>query len=190
MRIVLTLALCLLANVAQADALNYDYVYLSKVGNSSNGNGTGGGYKSFGENTHAFFSADDTAFYSGSHRDWNYDMKTWRVGIGGHYKIGKRTMIAPELAVFHSRGTVTSSEWPDGHAMSGNGYMVEVDLRHALTDRIELSAAARRTQYAGDSWNEFIGGVMFHATHHWAFGVLQHRTDQKSATEFTVRYYY
>lgn len=190
MRTILLLALFLLASAAHADALNYDYVYLSKIGNSSNGNGTGGGYKSFGENSHVFFSYDDTAFYAGSRSNWDYDMKTLRVGAGGHYRIGKRTMIAPEIALFHSSGTVKAPSWPSAHNMGGNGYMVEVDLRHALTDHIELSASARRTQFAGERWNEFVGGVMLHATHHWAFGVLQHRRDSKSATEFTVRYYY
>ena len=92
------LAMTLLSGAATADVLNYDYVYLSKNGTESDGTGTGGGYKSFGEHTHLFLSYDDTAFYAGSHENWDYDLKTLRVGAGGHYLIGARTMIAPSVS--------------------------------------------------------------------------------------------
>jgi hypothetical protein len=195
MRRLLLFAALLLPGLAPAQTLNYDYVYLSRngtgsEGRGSDGHGTAGGYKSFGEHTHGFASVDDTAFYAGIHADWDYDLKTWRVGAGGHYMIGERTMIAPALSVFHSEGDVLAPSWPAPRKLNGNGYIAEVDLRHAATARIELVAAARRTQFAGDRWNELVGGVMFHATPKWAFGALYHRREQKDSTEFTVRYYY
>ena len=190
MRKPLLLALLLLPGLAPAEVLNYDYVYLSRNGTESDGHGTAGGYKSFGRHTHVFLSADDTAFYAGSHDNWTYDLKTWRAGAGGHYMIGKRTMIAPALSVFHSEGTVLAPSWLAPRRLNGNGTIAEVDLRHAMSDRIELVAAARRTQFQGDRWSELVGGVMFHATPKWAVGALDHRREQANATEFTVRYYY
>jgi hypothetical protein len=184
------LALASLPSLAMADALNYDYVYLSKNGTESDGNGTAGGYKSLGDHTHVFASYDDTAFYAGSHDNWDYDLKTLRVGAGGHYLIGARTMIAPSLSVFHSSGEVLAPTWAAPRKLGGTGYIAEFDLRHAVTDWLELTAAARRTQFAGDRWNEYVGGVMFHASHHWAFGALYHDREQQHSTEFTVRYYY
>jgi len=189
MRRILFLAL-LLPGLAPAEVLDYDYVYLSRNGTESDGNGTAGGFKSFGEHTHLFASVDDTAFYAGSHADWDYDLKTWRVGAGGHYRLGPNTMIAPALSVFHSEGEVLAPSWTAPRRLNGNGYIAEVDLRHALNQRVELVAAARRTQFDGERWNELVGGVMFHATPKWAFGALYHRREQRNSTEFTVRYYY
>lgn len=190
MRKLLLLAALLLPGLARAEVLDYDYVYLSRNGTEQDGHGTGGGYKSFGEHTHVFLSVDDTAFYAGSHADWDYDLKTWRVGAGGHYMIGPRTMIAPALSVFHSQGDVQAPGWLAPQRLSANGYIAELDLRHAVNDRVELVAAVRRTQFDGDRWNELVGGVMFHATPKWAFGALYHRREDRNATEFTVRYYY
>ena len=143
MRRILFLAL-LLPGLAPAEVLDYDYVYLSRNGTESDGNGTAGGFKSFGEHTHLFASVDDTAFYAGSHADWDYDLKTWRVGAGGHYRLGPNTMIAPALSVFHSEGEVLAPSWTAPRRLNGNGYIAEVDLRHALNPRVELVAAARR----------------------------------------------
>jgi hypothetical protein len=190
MRFALLLAALLLPGLAPAEVLNYDYVYLSRNGTESDGHGTAGGYKSLGQYTHVFLSVDDTAFYAGSHDNWDYDLKTWRIGAGGHYMIGARTMVAPALSVFHSEGTVLAPSWLAPHRLNGNGYIAEVDLRHAVNDHVELVAAARRTEFQGERWNELVGGVMFHANAKWAFGALYHRREQKNSTEFTVRYYY
>jgi hypothetical protein len=59
-----------------------------------------------------------------------------------------------------------------------------------LTQHLELVGTARRTQFDGTRWNELVGGLMVHATPKWAFGALHHRREGRSATEFTVRYYY
>lgn len=190
-----TLPLLWLPGLARAEVLNYDYVYLSKNGTGSDGkaadgNGTAGGYKSFGQHTHVFLSYDDTAFYAGSNPNWDYNLKTVRIGAGGHYLIGKRTMIAPALSVFRSSGAVMAPGWAAPRRLSGTGYIAEFDLRHALNDHVELIVAARRSQFAGTRWNETIGGVMFHATDKWAFGALYHDRERQRSTEFTVRYYY
>lgn len=190
MRRPLLLAALLLPGLAPAQTLNYDYVYLSRNGTESDGHGTAGGYKSFGEHTHVVLSADDTAFYAGSNPSWDYDLRTWRIGAGGHYLLGTRTMIAPAVSVFHSEGSVMAPSWLAPRRLNGNGYIAEVDLRHAATLQIELVAAARRTQFQGDRWNELVGGVIFHATPKWAVGALYHRREERNATEFTVRFYY
>src|SRR3546814_21011996 len=92
-RRLLVAVLVLLPGIAAAEALNYDYVYLSKNGTesdgSSNGNGAAGGFKSFGGHTHVFASWDDTAFYAGSNPAWDYDLRTLRIGAGGHYRVGR-----------------------------------------------------------------------------------------------------
>jgi hypothetical protein len=190
MRGTLLLALALLPTTAAAEALNYDYVYLSRNGTESDGSGTAGGYKSFGTHTHVFASYDDTAFYAGSHANWDYDLRTLRVGAGGHYLLGARTMIAPSFSVFRSRGDVLAPTWAAPRKLEGTGYIAEFDLRHAVTDWLELTVAARRSRFADSTWSEYVGGVMFHASDHWAVGALYHDREGQAATEFTVRYYY
>ena len=190
MRRLLVLALLLLPGAAAAEVLNYDYVYLSRNGTESDGNGTAGGFKSFGGHTHVFASYDDTAFYAGSNANWDYDLETLRVGVGGHYLLGQRTMIAPSLSVFRSSGEVMSPSWTSPRKLSGTGYIAQFDLRHAVTDWLELTAAARLTHFDGESSTELVGGVMFHANDKWALGVLYHDRDEQASTEFTVRYYY
>src|SRR3546814_19646637 len=92
-RRLLVAVLALLPGIAAAEALNYDYVYMSKNGTesdgSSNGNGAAGGFKSFGGHTHVFASLDDTAFYAGSNTDWAYDLRTLLFGAVGPYHVGK-----------------------------------------------------------------------------------------------------
>lgn len=196
MRRLLLLAMALLPGAARADVLNYDYVYLSKNGTetdraSNDGDGmAAGGYKSFGKRTHVFLSYDNTALYAGSHPDWDYDLKTWRIGAGGHYFLGKRTLIAPSLSIFRSSGEVLAPSWTAPRKLEGTGYIVQFELRHAVTDWLELTAAARRTKFVDGTSNEYIGGVMFHVNHNWALGMLYHDRERKRSTEFTVRYYY
>lgn len=196
MRRLLLMAMMLLPGVALAEVLNYDYVYLSKNGTESDpgskgGDGVaGGGFKSFGKRTHVFLSYDDTALYAGSNPNWDYDLKTWRIGAGGHYLIGKRTMIAPSLSVFRSSGEVMAPNWTAPRKLEGTGHIVQVDLRHAVTNWLELTAAARRSKFLDGSSTEFVGGVMFHPNATWAVGVLYHDREQKRSTEFTVRRYY
>ena len=194
-RLLLTSAVVLLPAAARAEVLNYDYVYLSKEGAASgesedDGNGTAGGFKSFGDHTHVFMSYDDTAFYAGNHEDWDYDLKTWRAGAGGHYFIGKRTMIAPAFAVFRSRGEVMAPGWEAPRKLAGTGTILEVDLRHAVTDWLELVASARRTRFEDATWTELVGGVLFHPSDEWAVGALYHDRDDARSTELTLRYYY
>ncbi len=196
LKLMLVLAIALLPGVALAEVLNYDYVYLSKNGSESDvpfddGDGTAaGGFKSFGKRTHVFLSYDDTALYAVSNPNWDYDLKTWRVGAGGHYLIGKRTMIAPAFSVFRSSGEVMAPSWNAPRKLSGTGYIAQLDLRHAVTKWLELTAAARRTKFIDETSTEFVGGVLVHPTDKWAFGVLYNRREQKTSTEFTVRYYY
>ncbi|MDG6347531.1 hypothetical protein QAA18_02045 [Luteimonas sp. 8-5] len=190
MRTCAALALLLVSGAANAEVLDYDYVYLSRNGTESDGNGSGGGFKSFGGHTHVFASYDDTAFYAGRHDDWDYDLQTLRVGAGGHYLIGERTMIAPSLSVFRSRGEAKAPSWDEPRELEGTGYIAQFDLRHAVTDWLEITAAARLTRFDGDSATEMVGGVMFHATDNWAFGALYHHRDGGDTTELTVRYYY
>lgn len=186
--------LALLPVPSLAEVLNYDYVYLSREGaasgRSDNGDGTAGGFKSFGDHTHVFLSYDDSAFYAGSNQHWDYDLKTWRIGAGGHYLIGKRTMIAPSLAVFRSRGEVMAPSWMAPRRMSGTGTILELDLRHAVTRWLELTAGARRTRFEDDSWTELVGGVLLHPTDRWAVGALHHDREGERSTELTVRFYY
>ena len=188
------LALLLLPACAGAEVLNYDYVYLSKEGaasgQSGGGNGTAGGFKSLGQHTHVFLSYDDTAFYAGSHENWDYDLKTWRVGAGGHYLIGTKTMIAPSFAIFRSRGEVKAPTWASSRGLSGNGTILELDVRHAVTHWLELVGGARRTRFQDESWSELVGGVLVHPNDRWALGVLYHDREDERSTELTLRYYY
>ena len=194
-RSLLGAALVVSAPAATAEVLNYDYVYLSKEGAASgqqgdSGNGTAGGFKSFGDHTHVFASYDDTAFYAGSNADWDYNLKTLRVGAGGHYLIGKRTMIAPSFAVFRSRGEVMAPAWVAPRKLAGNGSILELDVRHAVTDWLEIVGGVRRTRFEDASWTELVGGVLFHPSDRWAVGALHHDRDDARSTELTLRFYY
>ena len=196
MRGTLLLALSLLPGAALAEVLNYDYVYLSKNGTESDtpfekGDGVAaGGFKSFRKHTHFFLSYDDNALYAGTNPNWDYDLKTWRIGAGGHYLIGKRTMIAPALSVFRSHGEAMAPGWDAPRQLRGTGYVAQVDLRHAFNDHLEATLAARRSQSQSQSSNEFVGGMLYHLNDTWAVGVLYHDRDPRPSTEFTVRYYY
>lgn len=177
-----------------AEILNYNYVYLSRNGTESDqdsgGGTTAGGYKSIREHLHVFGSYDDGALYAGSHPTWAYDLKTLRVGAGGHFFLGKRTVFAPSLSIFYSHGTAKAPSWSVPHQLSGTGFIAQFELRHAVTRWLELTAAARRTKSIDGSSTELIGGVMLHVHPKWAVGVMEHEREHKASTELTVRYYY
>jgi hypothetical protein len=180
---------------ARAEVLNYDYVYLSREGAASGasgdgGNGAAGGFRSFGAHTHVFASLDDTAFYAGSNADWDYDLTTLRVGVGGHYPLGPRTMLAPSIAVFRSQGEVMVPAWAARRDLEATGAILELDIRHAVTRWLELVGGVRRTRFDGQAWNETAAGVMVHPTDRWAFGAIHHDRAGERSTELTVRYYY
>ena len=191
----LALAALLVPGAAGAEVLNYDYVYLSRNGMESGerpaGEGnTMGGFKELGDHTHVFASIDDGGAYGTANPAWDYDVRTLRVGIGGHYRLGERTMIAPAVAVLRVEGDTMAPSWAAPREVSGTGHVVQLDVRHAVTDWLELTAAARHTKLLGDSSTELVGGVLFHFSDAFAFGALYHDRDASSSTEFTVRWYY
>lgn len=189
------LAMGLLPGSALGEVLNYDYLYLSRNGtetdgrSSSDGN-TIGAFKSFGDHTHVFASLDDGGLYGGANPNWDYDIRTLRVGVAGHYLVGKRTMVAPGLAFLRVDGEAMAPAWAAPRDASGSGHVVQLDVRHAVTDWLELTAAARYTKLLGHSSREFVGGVLFHLNDSVAFGALHHERDDATSTELTVRWYY
>lgn len=188
-------ALALLPAVARAEVLNYDYVYLSRNGMETDGRSRGegntvGGFKAFGGSTHVFASLDDGGLYAAANPNWDYDLMTLRVGVGGHYLLGERTMVAPAVAVLRVDGEAMAPAWMAPRELSGTGHVVQLDLRHAVTDWLELTAAARHTKLLGDSSTELVGGVLFHLNDAFAIGALYHDRDASASTELTVRWYY
>lgn len=187
--------LLLLPGAAWAEVLNYDYVYLSRNGmepdggSRSEGN-TAGGFKEFGGHTHVFASIDDGGLYGGANPKWDYDLTTLRVGVGGHYLLGERTMIAPAVALLRVDGEVLAPAWMAPRELSGTGHVIQLDVRHAVFDWLELTAAARHTKLLGESSTEFVGGVLFHLNDAFAVGALYHDRDAAASTELTVRWYY
>ena len=169
--------LLLLPGAAWAEVLNYDYVYLSRNGmepdggSRSEGN-TAGGFKEFGGHTHVFASIDDGGLYGGANPKWDYDLTTLRVGVGGHYLLGERTMIAPAVALLRVDGEVLAPAWMAPRELSGTGHVIQLDVRHAVFDWLELTAAARHTKLLGESSTEFVGGVLFHLNDAFAVGAL------------------
>lgn len=193
----LLMVLVLLPFAVAAEPLNYDYLYLSANdtetddGSESEGE-TFGGFWSFADTLHLFASYDDAGAYAGSGANpgWDYDTRTLRAGIGGHWLIDERTMIAPAVAVLHARADVTAPAWTYAREYTDTGYGVQLDLRHALADWFELTAGGRYSEVFDGDATEFVGGVVFHPTDWLALGALYHDGDARTGTELTVRWYY
>ena len=99
-------------------------------------------------------------------------------------------MVAPAVAFLRVDGEAMAPGWAGPRDVSGNGHVVQLDVRHAVTDWLELTAAARHTKLLGDSSTELVGGVLFHLNDAFAFGALYHDRDASASTELTVRWYY
>lgn len=188
--------LALLPLAVAAEPLNYDYLYLSsndtKTDDGSETSGdVFGGFWSFTDTLHVFASYDDAGAYAGDMNPaWDYDTRTLRAGVGGHYLLGKRTMIAPAIAILRAEAEVTSPLWTSAREYSDTGYGAQLDLRHAVTNWFELTAGARYTQVFDNDATELVGGIVFHPTSWLALGALYHERDEANSTELTVRWYY
>lgn len=189
------LGLALLAPLpVAAEPLNYDYVYLSSnntEGSADNGGETAGGFWEFAETLHLFGSYDEGGNYSntGSNPNWDYETRTMRAGVGAHYLLGTRFMLAPSVAVLRSRREIYI---PNSGQMeySDTGYGMQLDLRYAVSNWLELTAGARSSRIFEDTRSDFVGGIIFHPTDWLAAGIVRHEGDDSAATEFTVRWYY
>lgn len=195
MKRLILLAAAVLPGTVLAEPLNYDYIYLSNVDTESDG-GDGsegeafGGFWSFADTLHVFASYDDSGFYAGANPAWDYDLQALRAGLGGHYLLGERTMIAPAISVIRAEGDVMAPSWASPRELKDTGYGFQLDLRHALTDRFELTAGGRYTNLLDDSSTELVGGLLFHAADWIALGALYHDREEETATELTVRWYF
>lgn len=193
-RIILFLSLALLP-AAHAEPLNYDYVYLSSndaEGDTGDSGETAGAFWEFAETLHLFGSYDTGGNYtgSGSNPAWDYDTRTIRAGAGGHYLLGTRFMLAPSIAVLRSRREVYAPALGTRMEYTDTGYGVQLDLRYAVADWIELTAGARSSRIFDDTRSDFLGGIIFHPTDWLAMGVVRHEGEDDASTEFTVRWYY
>lgn len=187
----------LLPAVALAEPLDYNYVYLSTNDAEDNDAGgadgeTFGGFWEFAETLHLFGSYDDAGAYAGAgdNPSWEYETRTLRAGVGGHYLIGERTMIAPAVAVLYAEREVDAPGWNYPREYDDTGYGVQFDLRHAFTNWFEITAGARYSNVFDEDGTEFVGGLLFHPTNWLAVGALYHDGDNEASTEFTVRWYY
>lgn len=195
MKAFIVLAAALAPLALQAEPLDYDYIYLSDHDADSGAVDDGeafGGFWTFAETLHVFGSYDDTGAYGGAGENpaWDYDTRALRVGVGGHYRIGERTMIAPAIAVLRAEMDVMAPAWTAPREFSDTGYGLQLDLRHALTNRFELAAGARYTDVLDNDSSELVGGIVFHATDWLALGALYHDREGEGATEMTVRWYF
>lgn len=189
------LVMALLPGAALAEPLNYDYIYLSNSETETDGGGESegdafGGFWSFADTLHVFASWDDSGSYAGANPAWDYDLKTLRAGIGGHYLIGERTMIAPAVAVIRAEGDVMAASWTSPRELKDTGYGVQLDLRHAVSDWFELTAGGRYSDVLDNSSTELVGGLVFHPTDWLALGALYHEREEAASTELTVRWYF
>lgn len=193
----LWLLVCLVPFAVEAEPLSYDYVYLSsndaETGSSSGDSGeTLGGFWEFADTLHLFGSYDDSSAYvaAGANPDWDYDTRTLRFGIGAHYLLGERTMIAPSIAVLRARREITAPAWSTPREDEDTGYSAQLDLRHALSDRLEITAGARYSKIFDRSDSELVGGLVFHATDRLALGALHHEGEEEAGMEVTVKWYF
>lgn len=188
---------CLLPLGADAEPLDYDYVYLNanetETAEGADDSGeTAGGFWTFTDTLHLFGSYDDTAAYvgAGANPAWDYDTRTLRIGIGGHYAVGDRTMIAPSIAVLRARREISAPAWTSARENTDTGFGMQLDLRHAVTDWFEVTAGGRYSKIFNDSTSEIVGGMLFHPTDWVAVGALYHEREDAAGTELTVRWYY
>jgi len=191
----LFLLAALLPVAALAEPLDYDYIYLSDTDTETDSGAETsgdvfGGFWSFAKNLHVFASYDDAGFYAGSNPAWDYDVKALRAGVGGHYLVGERTMIAPAVSLIRAEGDVMAPAWDAPRNIGDTGYGVQLDLRHAVTNWLELTAGGRYADVLDDRTTELVGGVVFHPTTWLALGALYHDREDATGTELTVRWYF
>lgn len=181
----------------QAEPLNYDYIYFSNAdtetdaGKQDSGE-TAGGFWSFTDSMHLFGSYDTAGSYTGSgeNPNWNYDTRTVRAGVGAHYLIGTRVMLAPSLSVLRAEREINAPGWIAPREFSDTGFGLQLDLRLAMNDWLELTAGTSSTRVFDETDTQFVGGVLFHATNWLAVGALYHEHDDSHSMELTARFYY
>jgi len=197
MKTIILLVLVLFAPALHAEPLNYDYLYFSSNDTESDsGQDTGGeafgGFWEFADTLHLFGSYDDAGSYTGTGANplWQYDTRTLRAGIGGHYLLGTRVMLAPSIAVLHARREINASDWNGLRKYTDTGYGMQLDLRYAVANWLELTAGSRTSRIFGENETDLVGGIIFHPTHWLALGAIYHDSDSQSGAELTVRWYY
>lgn len=197
MRILLLLAAAAVCLSANAEPLNYDYVYYSatEIDNDSGASDSGdtlGAFLSFADTLHLFGSVDTAGAYSGgsTNSNYSYDTLTLRVGIGGHYLLTERLMIAPAIAVLRSRTEVSSPNWMYAREYEDTGYGAQVDLRYWFGNRWEVTGGARYSRVFDNSATELTAGPVFHINDWLALGALYHDGENRNSTELTLRWYF
>lgn len=194
MKRICVLALALLALPAAAEPLSYDYVYLSSSdaqsdGNQDSGGEAFGGFWEFADTLHLFGSWDDGAYSTaGGDPSWQYETRSLRAGVGGHYLLGSRFMLAPSVAVIRAEREVTAPDWTREY--TDTGYAVQLDARYAVTNWFELMAGSRSSRVFDASDTEFVGGVVFHPTDWLAVGASYRESDVQHGTELVLKWYY
>lgn len=188
------MAFALLALPAAAEPLSYDYIYLSSSdaqGNDSQDRGgeAFGGFWEFAETLHLFGSWDDGAYTPpGNNPGWRYDTRSLRAGIGGHYLLGSRFMLAPSVAVIRAEREITAPGWTREY--TDTGYSMQLDARYAVSNWLELTAGSRSSRVFDASDTEFVGGIVFHPFDWLALGASYRESDAQHGTELVVKWYY
>lgn len=186
-----TLLLFCSCSSALAEPLNYDYVYLSKSevdqdGTNETAEGeTFGAFYSFRESLHGFASIDD----AGSYAAVNGDARTLRVGVGGHFLVSERFMIAPAIAALYTR--TKYYDWQmNRQEDSDTGYVLQLDARWQFLDRWELIGGVHRSSVFNTDDTEIVAGLLWHPLDWLALGAIHKDKSEATGTELTARWYF
>lgn len=188
---------------ALAEPLNYDYVYLSSSETEhDNGEETSGevfgAFYSFKESLHGFLSFDEGGSYSTAAGD----SRSLRAGAGGHFYIADRLIIAPSIAILHTRVDVDNTVMmrsvygkqylQASHLgeQSDTGYQLQLDTRWNFLDRWEIIGGLHYSEIFDQGDTEIVAGLLWHPLDWLALGAIGKEKSEARAMELTARWYF
>lgn len=183
MKRIVLIGILSLGSGVQAEPLSYDYVYASRtdteVNNQDAEGDTFGLFTEFAEHWHVTVSQGDAGWGPAG-----AEQLTTRFGLGGQVFLSDRTLLAPTLSVLRIE-TDTPAASNDETA-----YAVQLDLRHRITDRLELVTGVRHLDLDAGSRSGVEAGLMFHLNNWVAIGGIARHEDSVNSMEWTFRIYY
>lgn len=183
----LSLISLLLAFSASASADNFDYNYLSLGYGNTDFDGIGdgdgftlGGSYAFNGKYHAF------ARYESAELASVIDATRWQAGVGYNRWLTERVDLVARLSyeyVEFDSGILTS--------VDDTGFGLSVGVRYRSSDKLELSAAIKRTDYSdfGDDTGIEVG-ALYKLTNIYSLGVRADWGDDVNTFTLSGRFYF
>ncbi len=183
----LSLITLVLAFSASASADNFDYNYLSLGYGSTDFDGIGdgdgftlGGSYAFNGKYHAFARYESTELTSA------VDATRWQMGVGYNKWLTDKVDLVARLSyeyVEFDNGILASND--------DTGYGLSVGVRYKSSDKLELSAAIKRTDYSdfGDDTSLEVG-ALYKLNSSYALGLRADWGDDVNTFTLNGRFYF